>query len=148
MSAWMVSKSHIDIMLRGMIDRGLPEQKATDVGRMLWNENLKSLQYRYPNDGDGDRPGPVSFRDSDVETYEYTDPGYGPSNAELRSILNCYSYQSCEHPGWESSDSYDYVGDLLTEIGEGPKSGPWGWDAEDIAQARLNGSAVTPDYLK
>lgn len=150
MSAWIVSKAHIDIIVRGLIDRAWLSMDADEAGRMLWAENLRSVAYRYPNDGDGERPGPTRFRDSDVETYTYTDPMYGPSDAELDRAIGCYSYQSCEHPEWEESDAYEVVECARRALGipENGGSGPWGWEAADIAKARVLGHAETPGYMR
>src|SRR6516162_2833567 len=103
MSAWIVSRQHIDVMVDAAIRNGLIEpSQADEVGRMLWKENLVSVAYRYPRDKGGKRPGPTDFRDADVETYTFTplpkeivDVWNLNPDAALAKTVGCYEYQSC-----------------------------------------------------
>jgi hypothetical protein len=100
MSAWVVNREHIDLLvaagLRGprrgrgawgelrwfAVDPGdeswsyeqhvrqLDYSTADEVGRMLWTENVCSVAARYPDDDCSSRPGPVS-EDIDLEAIEY-----------------------------------------------------------------------------
>lgn len=104
MSAWLVDCEHIDTMVTAALawELAVPE-KADEIGRMLWGENLESIKYRYPGDHGGERPGPVDLADADILEYEFTlvpgraDPGV------VAVACECYEYQSCEHPGWAQS---------------------------------------------
>ena len=142
MSAWIVSKTHIDCLVQAGIEREMvrPEE-ATEFGRMLWGENLASIRYRYPNDGDGERPGPCDFRDSNVDAYVYEpldgEPGISlRAEAVVRSAAGCYDYQTCEHPEYSGSKAEMFVGILsrATENVEG--RGPWGVDTRDAFVAQ------------
>jgi len=137
MSAWIVSKTHIDCLVQAGIEREMvrPEE-ADEFGRMLWGECLASVAYRYPQDGDGDRPGPSDFRDSDVDTYVYEpldgEPGISLlAEAVVHKAVGCYDYQSCEHPGYEGSEAQRFAHILhkVTALAEG--DAPWGIDARD-----------------
>lgn len=144
MSAWIVDRRHIDVLVHACIGQKLiaPEQ-ADATGRMLWAECLKSVAYRYPGDkGDGDRPGPCSFKDGDVDTYTFT-----PLPAEfvltpsaLRSTAGCYAYQSCEHPEWETTEAYRLAETLRNCVPESVTRTreyhdvPWGWDDESVEE--------------
>jgi hypothetical protein len=134
MSAWIVSKTHIDGLVHAGIDAELiREEEADEFGRMLWRENLASLKACYPRGGDGGRPGPIGFKDSDVDTYTFEplDGGLGASRqapAVVRETASCYDYQSCEHPEWNDSRAKRFV-DLLIELHkDAPGKGPWGTD--------------------
>jgi hypothetical protein len=85
----------------------LNELNASEVGQMLWNENIASVQYRYPDDTDDTMPGPIA------ETYIYYHQMAGPYfNLDVAQVLmstDCYEYQSCEHPGWESSEAHSFI---------------------------------------
>jgi hypothetical protein len=95
----------------------LTSENASEVAQMLWNENIASVQYRYPDDTDETMPGPMG------ETFVYyhqTCPEQGrrmagpyfKHNFNVAQILmstDCYEYQSCEHPGWESSEAYSFI---------------------------------------
>jgi hypothetical protein len=154
MSAWIVSKAHIDALVSDAARRGfdgpfawqhdgtwhvLPRDdaaRATEVGRMLWNENLRSIHARYPDTIDGGMyPGPIDFTSSSVRKYEYE------STRELPEVwtykaLRCYDYQTCEHNEWEQSESFAFctaLSRILTGIlgydeDSETDEGPAGWD--------------------
>jgi len=62
----------------------------TAVAQILYDENCESLAARY-----GDDYTPISIPVNYVPTI---------SNIfELAKQVDCYSYQSCEHDGWEAS---------------------------------------------
>lgn len=150
MSAWIVSKAHIDALVGAAVtyDRGSglryysneagpdvtgmvhwDRSNANHLGRMLWGENLKSIVYRYPNDASGDRPGPNDFTDDDVDTYQFPrGADYREPIVVLKSI-DCYEYQSCEHPEWRGSAAKQFCEALRRRlIGELPgyDDAPWG----------------------
>ncbi|GAA2470932.1 hypothetical protein [Winogradskya humida] len=104
MSAWIVSRDHLDLLLTAALAWEItPPGEADKTGRMLWRENLASVAYRYPYDRDGDRPGPIDFRDRHVDTYRFRPyPGRVDPDvvAAAADSLVC---QSCEHPGWSTS---------------------------------------------
>lgn len=84
------------------------------VGRMLWRENVRSVQYRYEDTIEtGILPGPADF--SELDTMTYTAPGgIGPALDPVKVLvaLRSYEYQSCEHPGWETSEAHAFCGAL------------------------------------
>jgi hypothetical protein len=106
MSAWIVSKEHIDRIVSAAVAADVISVAAANAaGRMLWRENLLSVSHRYPSDtGNGDRPGPIDFKDSDVDTYVWEPTDIITGNA-LRKTLACLRYQSCEHDGWPTSEA-------------------------------------------
>jgi hypothetical protein len=122
MSAWIVSKKHIDLMVAA-ITRGTrdgvvkPRRKNADrLGQMLVDECVRSVSYRYPRDDarKGELPGP-----SDryyLRPYTFEDPMYLPTAAETAKAVDCYRYQSCEHPGWEESAACRLTGRIGEQI--------------------------------
>jgi hypothetical protein len=137
MSAWIVSKTHIDALVQAGIEREMVRpNEADEFGRMLWGECLASVAYRYPGDGDGERPGPSDFRDGDVDAYIYEPLEGGPgislrAEAVVNKAASCYDYQSCEHPGYDGSKAQQF-GALLYQATENAKGdAPWGIDARD-----------------
>lgn len=84
-----------------------PRVRTLDqLGTLLAEEQRTSVAYRYPNDGPLDLPG---YTES-VETpyrHRYVQPfiadGYDP-RAVLQALAG-YEYQSCEHPGWHTSEA-------------------------------------------
>ena len=97
----------------------LTSENASEIGQQLWNENIASVQYRYPDDTDDTMPGPVG------ETFVYyhqTCPEHGRRMAgpyfkfdvaQILKAADCYEYQSCEHPGWESSSARNFIRALV-----------------------------------
>lgn len=135
MSAWIVSRAHIDVLVQALTaDAGLTPGTPDEIGRELWAENLASVAYRYPRDTDGDRPGPLEFRDSDVETYTYREPAKVIPDAGILMAVDCYTYQSCEHPGWNKSRAVKWMDTLKMRhaTAESLDKYPWGFDEDDV----------------
>lgn len=135
MSAWIVSRKHIDLLTAALIEHGIAPNFPDLVGQMLWQENLRSVAYRYPNDRDGERPGPVGFRDSMVESYTYRGPQDVSDSALVLKQAHCFDYQSCEHPEYADSEACTWVRKLCEKL-DGERAGqsaaynaaPWGID--------------------
>ena len=141
MSAWIVSRAHIDVLVQGLCEgEHVTHLDPDEVGRVLWRECLASVAYRYPDDGDGERPAPVDFRDSDVETYTYRRPSLRIPLTGLHYALGCYRYQSCEHPGWDGSDAEAWTLRLREALARHPQCDtdppfwdhPWGYEETDV----------------
>lgn len=167
MSAWIVSKTHIDLLVTaGLEYRGhhdwlswwhegsgkryqLLHNLRHDVGQMLWAENLASVASRYPDDDDGERPGPIDFRDADVLTYRHEEvPGLNHVAQRVHGIavvakaISCYEYQSCEHDGWKTSQARAFCESLrdacLNQL-PGYDKAPWGFDNRNYV---INGNVM------
>lgn len=153
MSAFMVSKSHIDALV-AIIDEGpaksgitiqewknsidyakiLPENSVNplnDLGDMLVRENLSSIHCRYPDSARNpeNTPGPVELYWA--KEYVYQRPARVPNVVEAFKVIDCYDYQSCEHPAWETSEAKkicDKLRTMLIPALPGYDAAPWGWD--------------------
>mgnify|MGYP001575111209 CR=1 FL=1 len=126
MSAYIVDREHIayliDAALSRRIMRGASEfrwyvgsvgyslrfDNATAVGQMLWDENISSIQARYPDTRAdmSNAPGPIG------ETFEYEHRlnafAPAPDPVQVLKSVACYEYQSCEHGGWAASSAYTF----------------------------------------
>lgn len=83
---------------------------ADAVGQMLTDECVRSVSHRYPDTND--LPGTFVLTDAGefgdwFEPYRYPpmQPGNRPTAVEVLKLISCYEYQSCEHPGWNSSEA-------------------------------------------
>lgn len=135
MSAFVVSKEHIDALVSTAVfgpkgsrrlgggwhapydpDTGemLTEQDADRIGTELWSENVRSVAYRYPQDGNGERPGPCSFRDEHAFGYIFPMTTRPLGAIAALKAIRCLEYQSCEHPDWEASWAKRFL-DSLTD---------------------------------
>lgn len=138
MSAWIVSRAHIDVLVQGLCEsEHVTHLDPDEVGRILWRENLASVAERYPNDGDGERPGPIDFRDADVDTYTYRRPSMKITQAGLHKAIGCYQYQSSEHLGWEASQARSWTSTLAVALEQAgvpalSDSEPWGFEEEHV----------------
>ena len=146
MSAWIVALAHIDVLVLADVQFGVPydgpaavgPQAIAIVGADLWTENHRSVNYRYGEDSE-----PPTYP---APTAEVTlDPV-----AAVKAV-DCFAYQSCEHPGWNSSRAADYctrlraaaLDGLRLEPGDptdrgypvGYDQAPWGIDRLDQAAA-------------
>jgi hypothetical protein len=104
---------------------------ADMIGRMLWAENVRSIHYRYPDTVDrGNLPGPSDFTEAEVFTYVW--PFSAPRLTAVQGLgaIDCYEYQSCEHPGWASSEAGRFCDALRRKlIGALPG---YGWDLSAV----------------
>jgi hypothetical protein len=110
MSAWIVNRDHLDLLLTAALAWNLiTGEQADATGRLLWKANLASVAYRYPADRDGRRPSPDGLRDRDVNTYRLR-PYPGRVDPEVVvAAANSLVYQSCDYPGWAASDACHWV---------------------------------------
>lgn len=133
MSAWIVDRAHIDVLVQALTtEAGMAQGTADEIGRTLWRENLRSVAHRYPGDEDGQRPGPLDFKDSDVDTYIYREPSVTIPEAGVVHAVQCYVYQSCEHQGWEGSLSAKWMQTLVLRHDGITGDGPWGFEEEEV----------------
>lgn len=150
MSAFLQPKAHIDALLRvaldGPADRGprypgdgwgfsyfyhgneridVHRETAERLGAMLVAENVRSLRYRYPDDGMDTLPGPIAngyATDALLGRFDFASSARGGAMVATRArtltavqALNAiagYEYQACEHPGWESSEAHAFCNAL------------------------------------
>ena len=108
--------------------RELRHENMIEVGQMLWDENLRSINYRYPDTvkNPKDSPGKLSDAESGFELLEgdfgfrfrvyetspinLSDPV--PDLAQLFMSCDCYAYQACEHPEWKDSSAQAFINAL------------------------------------
>lgn len=116
---------------------------AQRVARELAAENIRSVAARYPNDKDGDRPGPVGLTDAQileaaaVWAGHYTTTGAASKiNAGTRvKLCQCLSYQSCETDDWNTTDAHLQLEEIRGSddaTAPGYDQAPWGWDDNTV----------------
>jgi hypothetical protein len=125
MSAWIVSKAHIDALVTGLVVLGMradarpSEAELAKLGRELWRENHRSVNARY------------SER-TRMPRYVYTE--HAVDEVTLLKLVHCYGYQSCEHDGWGTSSPRLMMALLaslleargVTRRSPGYDAAPWG----------------------
>ncbi len=113
MSAFILGTDHIDYLVSAAVGAGIGGHglywdgervewhNADRVGAALLRENIASVSFRYaPHDGG--LPGPVP--NPVPEDYGYQ-PFLRVETAQVLKAIDCYEYQSCEHPGWKDSEA-------------------------------------------
>ena len=125
MSAWIVSKKHIDLLVGAALAHGLAGRRDTadELGAALWEENYASVNYRYAD---------CSGRDLQLCPSYHYDPSTPTSDpVVLLKQLDCYEYQTCEHQGWLDSRARQLCSALRSAAIHslpGYKAAPWGID--------------------
>ncbi len=116
MSAFIVSREMIDFIVNQsaiMSDgRGTSKDELTRIGQMLWNENIRSVHCRYPNDDIEKLPasrGDYPFKYDN----KGSKPQYAPLALALIKAVECYQYQSCECSDWRDSAAKSFTDRLI-----------------------------------
>jgi len=82
-----------------------------EAATVLWNQNIRSVAYRYPDSGD-DLPGRIGFTspmpDHTIWHHLAWDHGGFPAGRVL-AALACLQYQSCETPDYYETVAYEYL---------------------------------------
>jgi len=141
MSAFIVSKSHIDALI--LLGLRLPYPSASplrwsrifnqwdsnttgelthetlhEVGQMLVDCCVASVSYRYQDSVHEGLPGPCDAYYS--RPYAWEPVTVCPSAVQGLKLISCYEYQSCEHEGWKTSEGKSFCeslqGKLITEL--------------------------------
>ena len=136
MSAFVLSTDHIDLLVtalvrydvRASVKGGIGAPANIDlsdphaVGRLLLEENVKSVLARY---GDGVEADEQADYAADIFSYHYervvlstSTLGAEPAVALLLAV-SCYVYQACEHGGWETSRARMLMEHLEATLMEG-----------------------------
>lgn len=131
MSAYIVDKDHILYLVEAAMSRQLSRhggqfswyhgepgehfqlgagdyERAAEVANMLWQENIKSVSARYPNESSATLPGPVG-EDFVIASHDFSFTGFNIEPVQVLASCDCYVYQSCEHEGWQSSEAHAFI---------------------------------------
>jgi hypothetical protein len=116
MSAFVVSKAHIDYLVTAAIAYGgrwglrydgtdIMEMTNHELGRALWDENVASVRARYD---DADETGMVP----DTTCYRHTQPRKPIMPVQVLAAIACFEYQACEHKSWKASATKQFCESL------------------------------------
>lgn len=112
MSAWIVSKKHIDALVEHA--RQVSTQNPNEIGQMLWEQNHRSVNHRY-----GEK--------TTTPTYVFEPCDAALTVIDKLKLIDCYEHQSCEikfKP--EVSDYCNRLRrHLITQL-DGYKESAWG----------------------
>ena len=98
-------------------DQYIDIENEANLAMILAQENIKSLEYRYPNYGPagGMLCGSLEeflskVKDATKARYDYNDL------VTVKKALSSYNYQACEHPDYFESDAYHLVRGLKDQL--------------------------------
>lgn len=148
MSAFIVSKGHIRFLVEAALRldrhgfswwspahgarRSLKKFRTADgdlsadeLGALLWEENVKSVDHRYSEE-------------NGVGPYKHARSSLPVDPVQVLKAADCYVYQTCEHPEWETSEAKHIIDALKADAINalpGYESALWGapeaWENED-----------------
>lgn len=105
MSAFVVSKKHIDALVTAAVTRNAyikidgewveaQPQHANLIGQTLWNENYRSVNARY---------------NESEKAPEYHWTQVNVSAVQVIKAVHCLDYQSCETDDWNTTQAYQIL---------------------------------------
>lgn len=126
MSAYQCNACHLTVLALYAVRHGLvtgPRAKPAGVVEILSAENLRSLDYRYPAQRSNnattfggrhgmDRLFTIAPCRPCVRAQALDAGLYTP--IEILKAADCYEYQACEHPGWDTSVAKDICDAIRT----------------------------------
>lgn len=156
MSAYLVDRKHITYLIEAaakyeayvpkpVVD-GIEPDRPFDyvhkfthkekeaLGQMLWDENVASLEGRYPDTKKTrEYPGTAEAAE-DVAYYVHPQkqtfhPDFDFDPAQVFAAIACYEYQSCEHKEWDTSEAHNFCYHLMKDVGRklpGREEAAWG----------------------
>jgi hypothetical protein len=142
MSAFIVNKEHINAILMASLrirygpltwyhegPHTFTLDMADEIGQMLLDENIASVRYRYEDSPLTELPGRTNAEW--LFAFSYSPFAHRvPTPVEAIKLINCYTYQSCEHPQWKSSPAKSFCQALLDSLicqVPGYDEAPWEW---------------------
>lgn len=140
MSAWTVSKEHIDVLVTAL--HPASQEEGNEWGKTLWLENSKSIVARYGNADEG----------SVDNALRYVWVSRVVPDSWIARAAACFDYQACEHgPKYDASWSAGAMQGLrgafhryenLTRDYNSPCSAtnvPWGIGAKELGELAASG---------
>lgn len=117
---------------------------ATYYANILYCENIRSVQTRYPKDTFDDLPGlihkPEMLEVSRAECAEqYNDIRFALQPVDILKMCACLAYQCCETDDWESTLAYRLLNKIrLAAISllPGYEDAPWEYDKPQVTRRR------------
>ncbi len=100
---------------------------AVAIGQLLWDENIKSVLFLYPEKTRDTMPGPPG--DDFVLTIHDIFFVQGVSHVEIFKACHCLEYQSCETVEWVMSEAYAIISAIkehTARIMPGYNEAEWG----------------------
>lgn len=111
MSAFVVDPYHVAYLHTYAIKRDAWD--SDEPATTMFNECIRSVMHRYPQDAEGDLPGRIGYTTRLPEDHRWAlvmNESFEPGR--VLAALACLNYQSCETGDWEQTPAYAYVQQL------------------------------------
>lgn len=109
MSAFVVSKAHVDALVQSLIVNDLATfETADDLGKNIWQENVDAFNDYYSNRYSDECP--------DVDSYKFTGIEAPLHPALVVRQVCCYRYQCCTLDGFEGRAANQLLEQLATKL--------------------------------
>lgn len=145
MSAFIVSNDHINAIVTYCVDKrvsywtGKEHQtvqtwNAEEVGRILMDENVRSVVCRYPSEA-----GEFANEGSDYSYRHFPTP---LTPVEIIKACHCLGYQSCETDDWEASLAWRILQSVISHASHqlpGYDGAPWEINPHSAASLKHSG---------
>lgn len=126
MSAYVVSKDHIDALITfwkyGEYNHK-PSDEADMTGQLLWEQNVKSVNFRYRESNHIPAEETPAYQHEDKHTHD----GRRLTPVDIIKLVQCWQYQSCEDH--EQSTAWGVscrILDMAIDKLDGYDNAPWG----------------------
>lgn len=125
MSAFVCQPEHIGLLAAFLAtdqekrNHIVREEKATRFAITLARQNIDSVAFCYPDDKDGERPGPAGLLDQQVIdlaglwAVHYVRNPKQRTLTEIIKLAHCLDYQSCETDGYESATANKLIQQII-----------------------------------
>lgn len=113
-----------------------PIRTAQSVAKGLARENIRSVAHRYPEDADGNRPGPC-LKDADIEEAAAIYAAHFMANPpqltsiQVLKLSTSLDYQSCETDDWKDTLAWrqlDWINGAAIRSLPGYEEADWSYD--------------------
>jgi len=121
------------------------EELATYYANILYCENIRSVQHRYPQDKTlDDLPGEINKPDFLTVTAsefwdQFTDIRFAVPPLHILSMCSCLEYQSCETNDWQKTLAYrliQRIKDAAIRALPGYENAPWEYTKPEVQKRR------------
>ncbi len=129
---------------------------APHVAAELARQNIRSVAHRYPNDRDGERPGPAGITDQElIDEAARIASAMCVRPPELRTIdllamCDGYEYQACESADWRDTNAHHqiaWIRKALIRSIPGYADAPWNYETDRYEAGTLEDGTTGPICL-
>jgi hypothetical protein len=139
LAAYAVSNQDSHVIYAWRTHQGWDED-AANVARNLMQANITAVATRYPNDKDGNRPGPQFYDNELVRLAEMWGRHYVRNRPAVEPVAilkmcQCFDYQASEANDYKATDAalqIEWLRSKATRLLFGYDDAPWEWEDGNV----------------